>query len=351
MLALPWAFKFLWAPLVDMLRAPGWTRRSWIIAAQVLMGLLLLPLLGLDLRDQLPLVTVLLMAHAFAAATQDVAVDALSIASVPPEERGSINGWMQAGMLTGRSLLGGSALIMAAAVGDGGLIVAVVLVVWSSLALLLCSREPPTPARNREGMRTFGAQLVAAVKRRSTVLGLLFAALAGAGFEAVGAVAGPFLIDRGVAEDQIGWFFTVVSVPCMIAGALVGGPLSDRLGKRRAVAILLVTLASAIVALALGDASLPPLQVAPRLALLAVVYVAIGLFTAASYALFMDLTDVRLAATQFTAFMALTNVCESWSSFAVGRLVPAYGYPMAFALLAGASLLSLPLLPAMTLDD
>jgi nitrate/nitrite transporter NarK len=239
---------------------------------------------------------------------------------------------MQAGMLTGRSLLGGSALIMAAAVGDGGLIVAVVLVVWSSLALLLCSREPPTPARNREGMRTFGAQLVAAVKRRSTVLGLLFAALAGAGFEAVGAVAGPFLIDRGVAEDQIGWFFTVVSVPCMIAGALVGGPLSDRLGKRRAVAILLVTLASAIVALALGDASLPPLQVAPRLALLAVVYVAIGLFTAASYALFMDLTDVRLAATQFTAFMALTNVCESWSSFAVGRLVPAYG-----ACAAGAS--------------
>ena len=33
-LALPWALKVLWAPLVDVLRGSRWTERGWITAAQ-----------------------------------------------------------------------------------------------------------------------------------------------------------------------------------------------------------------------------------------------------------------------------------------------------------------------------
>ena len=36
-----------------------------------------------------------------------MAIDALAIGAVPPESRGRLNGAMQAGMLTGRSLFGG----------------------------------------------------------------------------------------------------------------------------------------------------------------------------------------------------------------------------------------------------
>jgi hypothetical protein len=50
--------------------------------------------------------------------------------------------------------------------------------------------------------------------------------------------------------------------------------------------------------------------------LIGVADVFIGLFTAASYALFMDLTDPKLGGTQFSAFMAATNGCESWSGWA-----------------------------------
>jgi len=42
-LVIPWTFKFLWAPLVDLLRGRRWTLRHWIIAAQTAMGLTLLP--------------------------------------------------------------------------------------------------------------------------------------------------------------------------------------------------------------------------------------------------------------------------------------------------------------------
>ncbi len=112
LLVLPWAFKFLWAPLVDTLRPPGWGFKAWIACSQVLMGLTLVPLICLDPAAQFETVAGLLFLHAVAAATQDVSVDALAIRVVPAAERGSINGYMQAGMLVGRSLFGGGALLL-----------------------------------------------------------------------------------------------------------------------------------------------------------------------------------------------------------------------------------------------
>ena len=73
-------------------------------------------------------------------------------------------------------------------------------------------------------------------------------------------------------------------------------------------------------------------------------YFFIGLFTAASYALFMDLTDARLGGTQFSTFMAATNGCESGSAWAGGRIVGVANYATAFLALSAVSLLSLPLL-------
>lgn len=80
------------------------------------------------------------------------------------------------------------------------------------------------------------------------------------------------------------------------------------------------------------------------LALLTAMYFCVGLFTVASYALFMDLTHPRLGATQFSTFMAATNGCESWSAWAGGRLVGASGYPAAFLVMSVVSLASLGLL-------
>ena len=71
------------------------------------MGLTLTPLIWLDPVDQFQTMTLILLAHALSAATQDVAIDALCISATSPEERGQYNGWMQAGMLLGRSMMGG----------------------------------------------------------------------------------------------------------------------------------------------------------------------------------------------------------------------------------------------------
>jgi hypothetical protein len=75
--------------------------------------------------------------------------------------------------------------------------------------------------------------------------------------------------------------------------------------------------------------------------LLAILYIYVGLFTAASYALFMDITDPRIGATQSSPFVGATDGCESWSSFAVGRLIFGYNYADVFLITSVLSLTSL----------
>jgi MFS transporter, PAT family, beta-lactamase induction signal transducer AmpG len=193
-----------------------------------------------------------------------------------------------------------------------------------------------------EPERRLPAELGAALRRRNTWLGLGIALTAGAAFEAVGAVAGPMLVDRGLDTGEVGTFLFLPAVIAMTAGSLAGGRATDRIGARRATAASVAIVAVLVLGLAAASRTSP----AVLLVLFALVYVGIGLLTASSYALFMQLTHPSLAATEFSAFMGATNGCEAWAGYAVGRLQPRWGYGPAFAVMALASLLALPLLAA-----
>jgi MFS family permease len=338
---LPWVCKFLWAPLLDLLRGQGWGYRAWIIATQVLMAATLVPLIWIDPVAGFGWWRILLLAHAVAASTQDVAIDALAISAVPPESRGRLNGAMQAGMLTGRSVFGGGVLLIGAWLGIAGMIA--VLVMWilvaMTAAVALRQIEPP----QRSNGASFAGALAAAARMQTTWIGLAFALVSAAAFEATGQLAGPYLVDRNVPETTIGVFFGVVVVAAMLTGGLAGGAAADRFGRITIAALSLLGFTTFIVVLAGVDAG-AVMGTAALIAPLAAMYFFVGVFTAASYALFMDLTDPRLGATQFSAYMAATNACESWSAWGGGRLAAGYGYPAAFAAMSLASLASLPLL-------
>jgi PAT family beta-lactamase induction signal transducer AmpG len=340
-LLLPWMFKFLWAPFLDLLRGPRWGYRAWIISMQTVMAAALVPLVWLDPVADFGWWRLLLLVHAIAASTQDVAIDALAIGAVPPEARGRLNGAMQAGMLTGRSAFGGGALLAGAWFGREWIVGSLVTWILVALAGALMLREAEPP--RRAGAGAFFGALAAAIRLRTTWIGLAFALVSAAAFEATGQLAGPFLVDRDVASGTIGVFFGVLVVGAMLTGGLVGGMLSDRVGRLPSAAGSLVGFVVMIVLLALAD--LGSSAGAPMLiALLTGMYFFVGFFTAVSYALFMDLTDPRLGATQFSAYMAATNACESWSAFAGGRLVATQGYPAAFLVMSAVSLLGLPFL-------
>jgi len=347
MLVLPWVFKFVWSPLIDTLQTRRWTLRSWILSTQFIMGATLIPLFFLDTLTDLSLIMVFLFAHAVSAATQDAAIDALAIATVPPQERGRINAWMQVGMLAGRSLLGGGALIMAVWFGNKVVTALLIAVIYSSSTLLIISKQHLKVDKEAgtfgTRFRSFLSHASRTLKGKSTWLGLLFAGIGGTAFEAVGAVAGPFLIDRGFSTENVGAFFAFPSVIAMIVGALAGGYISDRIGKQAAVVLFLLAMVVDILVLASADALLGTSAGTLLIILLSLLYFCIGLFTAGSYALFMDITDPRLGATQFSAFMGATNGCESWSTFTAGKLVATTGYPLTFVIMSCISLLAVPI--------
>lgn len=348
LLVLPWVFKFLWAPIIDIGCSGRWGYRVWILILQFFMGIALLPLLVLDFQTQLGPLVGFLFVHAVFAATQDAAIDAFAISVAPTHERGSLNGWMQFGMLLGRSLLGGGVLLIEAHDEIRVTVPLLIAATWMSSALLVLTPDPrtrqPSPDPFRQRAVEFKERLLKMLASKNTWLVLLFAGISGAAFESVGAVAGPFLLDQGFNKADIGAFFSIPSVLGMLSGALVGGFIADRLERRTAVAGTLVFMVLTVLGLAaIAGAGTEGLQTL-LLLLLGLLYVSIGMFTAISYTLFMDTTEPHLGATQFSTFMGATNGCEAWSAYAVGKLQGASGYSVAFLFMAAVSLLSLPIL-------
>ncbi|MEC9373233.1 MAG: MFS transporter [Planctomycetota bacterium] len=357
LLVLPWALKFLWAPLIDALRWKWWGLRAWIWSAQILMGVALLPLLGVDLGENYRIVAGFLIAHAFFAATQDVAVDAMTIQNVAVPERGAVNGWMQVGYLAGRAAFGGFALALEKHIGATNVILAMLCVIWATSILLLFAKpidEKQKVGTLGERIRHFGGTLGRVLSLRSTWMGLAFAATAACAFESVGGMLGPLLVDHGATQEQIGWFYGIPVIGATVLGALIGGKVSDRFGRRRTVGSMLIGVAAAVAIIAaLFWGALEVTKV--HWAALTILYALIGAFTASTYAMFMDLTDPELGGTQFSAFMGATNLCEAWSIRATGAMIAGFGatdaegeitrhgYSKAFLVMAGLSLLALPL--------
>lgn len=334
------------------------------------MALSLLPLALFDLPDTHAL-AVVLVSHALAAATQDTSIDTWAVQSVPPGERGALNGWMQVGMLGARALFGGGAVLLAQHIGQRA-VVALLIGVIAGPALLAAlfvrdraectgGASEQRAQERRERLRRFRSELARLARRRSFRVGLGFTVLAGAGFEGLTSLAGPLLLDHGADESAVGGFFLVPAVALMAGGALAGGRASDRFGRRRVTALgeALAALSTGAIGLLVwsaatgaesaGAASGELLAGGPAtlFALFALLYVAAGVATAGLYAMLMDLCEPELAATQFCTFMAAVNLCMVWSAAAMGRLHDHFGYGPAAVVLGCVSLLALPLLLAL----
>lgn len=347
MLILPWTLKFLWAPLVDSMRSPRWGLHQWIYASQTLMCLTLLPLTWIDFVENFNLLASLLLIHGFAAATQDVAVDALCVASTTSSERGAFNGWMQAGVLLGRAAMGGITLAVYDVVGQQG---AVALLVGSTFFSIILLKTTALPRRAPELQGFSFAALIntcwTAISQTSTWWGIGFALLAGAAFKAFELLYPVYLEDQGVSKATTGLFVGGPMIAALVIGSLAGGWLIDRIGAFRSLAAAMLFVVVMIVTLAIYILTVKQIQTTPFLVLVAILGLGIGLFTSASYAMYMNLTIPFIAATQFSTFMGAVNACESWSTYALGRIAGETwgGLGIGMLILCAVSLLALPIL-------
>ena len=103
-LYLPWGFKWVVGPFVDVFSSDRFGRRRlWIVIAQAFMVISLLTALPVNFTTELKLFTFLILIHNAWAATQDVAIDALAVNVLHEDERGLANGLMFGGAYLGHS--------------------------------------------------------------------------------------------------------------------------------------------------------------------------------------------------------------------------------------------------------
>ena len=124
--ALAYSFKFIWAPLVDRLPLPGLTRwlgrrRAWILLAQGGIIAAIGTMAAIDPASGAHPLTLMALAAVllgFAAATQDIAIDAYRIESAPAELQAMLSSTYIAGYRIGMLAAGAGALFLASHFGS-----------------------------------------------------------------------------------------------------------------------------------------------------------------------------------------------------------------------------------------
>ena len=340
LLILPWALKFLWAPLIDIYSHGKFGTRGWIIITQLLMGVSLVPLIFINPTENIGLLGAVLFIHALFSSTQDIAIDTLCIRNVKHEELGRINGYMQAGMLTGRSIFGGGVIYASSFTGWNTAILIMIGFITIPVIVLFFLKGEREIVKPERKYSSYVLNLRKAFGYKATWFGILFALTGAAAFESAGALTSPFLVSIGAGEKVIGLFFLIPAVLAMLLGGILAGRLFD---KKSSVKTLVFSMLGYVITITgLGITYLYGLRsVYAALILLTTMYLFIGAFTASSYALFMRLTNKELGATQFSTFMAATNGCESWSGWAGGRIAGTSGYGISFIVMSGVTVISM----------
>lgn len=361
---LPWAFKWAYGPFIDLIASKRLgPRRGWILGAQLMMVLTLLPLAGLDLGHQLGLFTALLIVHNLFGAVQDVAVDALAVTTLHEDERAFASGMMFGGQSLGVLIGGGGALLLIGRIGfDAGILLlaliiaaVMILVVWP---MREATGEAAAPAS--AGLAAASNEVLAFVRQalqalfgsRLALAGLLFAVLPISAMALARGLQSNLAVDLGLSNDQIGWLATASQAATAVT-CIVGGWLSDRVNLRRALAsyVALLSLPGLYLMFELQRQGWAPGQPAP-VALVTVFMAAVvtyqllfGFIYGARVAVFIGITQPAVAATQFAAYMALTNLSITYSVVWQGYAVQRWGYASTLGLDALVGLSCLMLLP------
>jgi MFS family permease len=224
---LPFGLTFLWAPLVDAVRpiksAP---RIGWIVITQiVIIATLLVLSQGEEFQPILLLSLGLLIA--FAAATMDIALDALATSAVPADAR-PIAGGLKVASLSLGSMIGGGIFVatshqlgwqttfqIAAAVTFLATVPILFHQTWDSTA----DRIQPIHARQ------IGLLRDADTGRRLALLTLTTCVLV-----SLFSLNRIMLVDLGVSVETIGWIVGTGSPLCSLGASLIAIPIIRKSG-------------------------------------------------------------------------------------------------------------------------
>lgn len=327
---IPWGIKVLYGPWLDRhTHSDMGRRRPWILGAQtgMLVSLgVLLAVPGVRSVGLVPIALIIFVYNLFGA-LQDVATDALAVDLLTPDERGFVSGAMWSSKIGGIAIGGAGMSMVLSQYGWRPAIAVQLVLLLIAVGFPLLVREradeqywafpfqnssvPADPAgpSSQRSVRDIVGQLVDTFRQPVASILALLALLA--------AVPTRMMVTYGpvFTVQQLGWTDTGYSQfaggPALLAGAagaVLGGWLADRLGRRRMVAAAAV----GIIATFLAFAGTRPWW---SISGVVIIFLLAGMFLDMTLrislqAIYMTATQDAVAATEFTIYMTLGNMCN-----------------------------------------
>ncbi len=349
---LAYAFKWVWAPLVDRLPIPLLTRllgrrRSWLLFSQLAIMAGLVAMSFNDPQQALQPVVWGALAVAFGSATQDIALDAYRIESADTDRQAALAAayqtgyrlamiWAGAGVLwiAARAEVAQAANYQFAAWQTAYLVMAASMAVGALTVLL--SPEPahaPVPVARNLGdwLRSALVEPFADFLRRYKWQAALILALIATyriSDVVMGIMANPFYVDMGYTKAEVAAVTKIYGVIMTLVGAFVGGALAMRLGVMRVLMLGAVLSAGSNLLFAL--LSTRGHDLTGLIWVISADNLASGIASAAFIAYLSSLTNISYSATQYALFSSMMLLLPKFLAGYSGRYVDAFGYPNFF---------------------
>ena len=332
LLAMPWALKFLWSPLMDRFGSERFgKRRSFLVPLQLLTVCALLVVSAMEpSADFRPIFLMVLVINVLAA-TQDIATDALAVDLLSDRERGLGNGVQVAGYRVGMIIGGGALLWLYDGLAwMGATQIAAAILLAATLPIFLHLERPAAPVERIPAREAFSWLRLPGARAWLAVL-LVYKT----GDALATAPLRTFLVDRGMEMREIGVLLGMLAFATGFAGAIAGGALVNVLGRRNALVAFGVLQSLSVAGYALAA------SVHHDGLLYTVVgleHLTGGMATAALFTIMMDVSRPERAATDYTLQASVVVIASGVAISASGFLAEAMTYAPFFAL---SSILSL----------
>jgi PAT family beta-lactamase induction signal transducer AmpG len=346
-----YAFKWMWAPLVDRLSIPLLStlfgrRRSWLLFAQLLIVLGLVGMASIDPKLQLTPIVWCALLVAFGSATQDIALDAFRIESADSDHQAALAATYQTGYRLAL-IWSGAGVLWLAARAESGLTgydpaawqfayLCMALSISVGVVTTLFSKEPVrielAKARNARAWlhQTLIEPFADFIKRYGwhAILILSLIAIYRISDVVMGIMANPFYVDMGYTKDEVAAVSKVFGVVMTLLGAFVGGVLTLRFGVMRI--LFLGAILSAVSNLLFAWLATQGHDLHGLIWVISADNLSSGIATAAFIAFLSALTNIQYSATQYALFSSMMLLLPKWLAGFSGVFVNNFGYSSFF---------------------
>ena len=342
LVGLPYTFKFIWAPVVDALNVPFFSRalgrrRGWLVFSQLILAAAIVFLGSLDPVAAPFWVAFGAVMVAAASATQDIVIDAYRIEILSDAELPHGTAMNQFGYRTGNLIAGAGTIYLASAEGAGlGWAAAYGLtafcVIPAIIGALIAGPGIYIERHVRAAGQTVGGWLMETVVnpfreflgRRGAVLILLFVLIYKIG-DAMGQIMlAPMIVELGFSDTEYVAVNKFVGFGALIFGSALGAPFIAWLGMGRALLFsgLLMMVSNFLFAvLAMAGDSNVMLGLAVGFENMTS---GIGLTVFVTY--LSGLSSLAYTATQFALLSSFAAVGRTWLSTPSGILAEELGW-------------------------